>query len=153
MRRCDSCHATPAARYLAALSSRQMPCQKPAHPDSRSALQQCFACASAPSPRFCINNECACSSCDVFLWKLLQYVSVSGCDRIGRRGIRDLLHGPVTSRSLVELNHSNLPDDAISLNPRVMRWHFRAGHRSRLQKVCAPWLPVCMPACWVTSEQ
>jgi hypothetical protein len=49
-------------------------------------------------------------------------VSVAGCNSIGRAGIQDLLQGPVTSRSLVELNYSNFLNDAVSLNPRVTRW-------------------------------
>lgn len=40
---------------------------------------------------------------------------------MGYVGIQHLLLGPVTSRSLVELNHSRMRGVGVDLNPRVMR--------------------------------
>jgi hypothetical protein len=46
-------------------------------------------------------------------------VSVVECDSIGHVGMQYLLHGPVTSHSLVELNRSRNSGISVNLNPRV----------------------------------
>lgn len=49
-----------------------------------------------------------------------QEVNVAGCSSITPHGIKALLHGGATSRSLAELDHSHTRGIAALLNPRVL---------------------------------
>jgi hypothetical protein len=98
-----------------------------------------------PRPAIFVAVQSQCTPRDADQSEVLQVVSVADCESVGRAGIQHLLHGPVTSRSLVEINHSRIRGIGIGLNPRVIGVEFHSS--VSLAVVCCAAMHASVSSC------